>query len=122
MDGGCIKSDEDQANASGMPCWIVRATSRTGCIIQLQHTGAVVEVELNTPWDLSRACLICAIHPVRATVKLGELQNNVFRNCELIDVDWPRQQTFPPPKRYQRSKRQTHEAGTDGASDILDCT
>jgi hypothetical protein len=105
--------------SEGVPCLILRTTCRTGCVIQLQNTGATVEIELNTPLDLSRACLICAIHPVRAVVKLGQLKGYMIRDCELLSVDWPAHQEFAPPVRYQRKKRQGG-ASTHVTQDTMD--
>lgn len=117
MDG-----EEVGETSQGVPCWIVRTTSRTGCIVQIQSTGATIEIDLSTPLDLTRACLVCAIHPVPAVVRLGQFQNNVFRNSELIQVEWPNTQLFPPPSRYQRKKRQpqTESGGTMKRKDMLD--
>jgi hypothetical protein len=111
--------DEEGNQPEGVPCLILRTTCRTGCIIQIQETGATVEIELNTPLDLSRACLICATHPVSATIKLGHLKGHVFKDCELLEVNWPKQQEFAPPMRFQRKKRLTRTEGGNPMQGIV---
>lgn len=91
----------------GSECRILRTLHKTNCIIQLQETGAIIEIQVSQPLEVTKACLVCATHPVRARVKLGRMHNNVFYDCELTDVQWPGPQTFPPPARYQNKKRLT---------------
>ncbi len=94
----------------GTPCLILRTTCRSGCVVQIQETGTVIEIELVSPLEISRACLICATQPVPATIQLGQLKGNVIRDCNILQVDWPKHQGFAPPARFQRRKRQSTAA------------
>lgn len=91
----------------GTSCLILRTTCRSGCVVQIQETGTVIEIELVSPLEISRACLICATHPVQATIELGQLKGNIIRDCNILQVDWPKHQGFAPPARFKRRKRQS---------------
>jgi len=97
--------DEEIPDSEAVSCYIVRTMSRTSCAIQIQDTGATVSVELKTPLDLSRACLISAINPVPAVIKLGPLKDQVFTDCDILNIVWPQPQKFAPPMRFQRKLR-----------------
>ena len=105
MEGVLQSIDEEITDTEGVSCYIVRTTSRTSCIIQVQETGATVSVELSTPLDISSACLISASHPVPAVIKLGPLKDQVFTDCEVLHIVWPQPQKFGPPQRFQRKTR-----------------
>jgi hypothetical protein len=78
---------------------------RTSCVVRLTETGAILEVELDSPLDITRACMVCATHPIRAKIVLGSIKNQVMENCSLKDIEWPPPIKFPPPMRFQRKKR-----------------
>lgn len=105
MEGVLQNTDEEMTDREGVSCYIVRTMSRTACAIQVQETGATVCIELKTPLDLSRACLISAIHPVPAVIKLGPLKDQVFTDCDILNIVWPQPQKFGPPQRFQRKTR-----------------
>ena len=89
----------------GVPCHILRRLSSNMCVISLLSTGSVVEIELVESLDITRACLITAIHPVPARVVLGDWKEGAFRGCCLTRIDWPKPIGFPPPARYERVRR-----------------
>ncbi len=53
-------------------CHILRTLSRHNYVVRLLSSGAIVEIETDDSLDITRACLITAIHPVPARAVLGE--------------------------------------------------
>lgn len=86
-------------------CHILRTLSRHNYVVRLLSSGAVVEIETDDFLDITRACLITAIHPVPARVVLGEWRAGAFRNSCLTHIDWPKPLGFPPPARYERFRK-----------------
>jgi hypothetical protein len=81
------------------PCHVLRHEGRHSCIIRLDNTGAILQIGLKEPIDVTRACLVCALKPVAAKVVLSQ----DLTSCEL-DVEWPSMRTpMPPPARYTRT-------------------
>ena len=86
-------------------CHILRTLSRHNYVVRLLSSGAIVEIETDDSLDITRACLITAIHPVPARAVLGEWRAGAFRNSCLTHVDWPKPLGFPPPARYERFRK-----------------
>jgi len=86
-------------------CHILRTLSRHNYVVRLLSSGAVVEIETDDFLDITRACLITAIHPVPARVVMGEWRAGAFRNSCLTHIDWPKPLGFPPPARYERGRK-----------------
>jgi hypothetical protein len=80
-------------------CHVLRHEGRHSCIIRLDSTGAILQIGLKDPIDVTRACLVCALKPIAAKVILAQ----DLTACEL-DVEWPSLRTpMPPPVRYTRT-------------------
>jgi hypothetical protein len=90
-----------------LKCEILRMVRRSGCVVRLTETGAIIEVDLDSPLDITKACMVCATHPIKAKITLGRMRNQVMENCTLKDIEWPSPMNFPPPARYQRKQRTT---------------
>lgn len=93
-----------------VPCQFMRSKSKQVCVIRLQSTGVILEIELSDPLDVTRACLVCATKPVDAAVRLGDWEDGMHRKCD-IRVAWPcplvggasgNYGVVPPPMRYIR--------------------
>ena len=93
-----------------LPCDFLRHVHRQECIIRLHSTGAIVQIRLDEPLDVTRACLVCALKPAPGRVQLGEPgeKDGVFAGS-VLEVDWPvhSHRDMPPPIRYVRVPRQT---------------
>ena len=93
-----------------IPCQFLRSKSKQVCVIRIQSTGAIIEIELLDPLDVTRACLVCATKPVDAAVQLGEWVDGIHRKCHLR-IAWPCTPqngvhgVIPPPMRYVRKSR-----------------
>ena len=115
LSGGTLSSSTGQStskqsdvvcDATFLPCQFLRSKSKHVCVISLESTGAVMEIELKDPLDITRACLVCATKPVDAAVRMGDWEGGMHRKCELR-VAWQSSQTsgeggMPPPARYVR--------------------
>jgi hypothetical protein len=83
-------------------------------VVRLCSTGVILEVELQDPLDISRACLLCATKPVDATVRLGPWENGMHRRCSVW-VAWPSPRPgqggwgMPDPKRFMRRRPNPHQ-------------
>ena len=86
-------------------CQILRTLSRHNCVVRLLSSGAIIEIETDDSLDITRACLITAIHPISARLVLGEWQAGAFRHSCLTHIDWPKPFGFPPPARYERFRK-----------------
>lgn len=84
-------------------CLFLRPIGSRSCVVRLQRTGAIIQIALREPLDITRACLICPTKPIAARVRLPEdLDQDA---CEL-DVAWPQSpETMPPPMRFVRKTR-----------------
>jgi hypothetical protein len=79
-------------------CQFLRHSGRNACILRLTGTGTIIQVGLEKPIDVTKACLICALKPVPARVQLTPN----LQNCSL-DIEWPTYTTkMPDPVRFQR--------------------
>jgi hypothetical protein len=84
-------------------CDFLRHIDKQSCIVRICSTGAIVRAGLQTPLDLTRACLICPLKPV--TCRLGiNVESPLLEECEL-EVDWPAlHSNMPAPTRFERNK------------------
>jgi hypothetical protein len=80
-----------------IPCQFLRHAGRNACVIRLDDTGAILQIGLSSPIDVTRACMICALKPVPARIRWGE--GGAHEGCELA-IEWP----VPPPVRFVRKK------------------
>jgi len=90
------------------PCQFLRSKSKQICVIRLESTGVIMEIELEEALDIGRACHVCATKPVDAVVSLGEWRGGIHRQCELRVTSWQThpQSSYPPPVRYVRKATQ----------------
>jgi hypothetical protein len=87
-------------------CQFLRHINRHECVVRLTDSGAVIQIELANPLDVTRACLITPIKPVNAKLCLDANGYSalVYRNCKL-EIVWPAHTCImPPPARYTRKK------------------
>jgi hypothetical protein len=95
------------------PCQFLRSKSKQICVIRLESTGVIMEIELEEALDIGRACHVCATKPVDAVVSLGEWRGGIHRQCELRVTSWQTSGgpggavSYPPPVRYVRKPRVT---------------
>ncbi len=94
------------------PCQFLRSKSKQICVIRLESTGVIMEIELEEALDIGRACHVCATKPVDAVVSLGEWRGGIHRQCELRVTSWQTSGgpggavSYPPPVRYVRKATQ----------------
>ena len=91
-----------------LACDLLRHMHRQECVVRLSTTGAIVQVRLVEPLDVTRACLVCALKPAPGRIQLGEPceKDGVFAGS-VLEVDWPNttHSGMPPPTRYTRVQR-----------------
>lgn len=86
-------------------CQFLRFIQRETCVIRIESSGAIVQVYLVEPLDISRACVVSAIRPVYARIQLGKYMEGCFHQCRL-DIKWPEKlQSYDPPMRFIRRAR-----------------
>lgn len=88
-----VTPDDFRKNA--MDCQFIRFIQRDSCVIRITSSGSIVQVLLDSPLDLTKACMVSAMKPVSAKICLGEYKGGVFHNCKL-EVRWPELHTCYP--------------------------
>lgn len=82
-----------------LPCDLMRALTRRSCVIRLHDTGAVMQIHLSEPLEITRACLACALLPITGLVRLGPFENHQYTGC-AIHLSYT-DMVFPAPMRFQ---------------------
>lgn len=83
-------------------CHFLRPVGSRSCVVRLAGTGAILQICLTEPLDITRACLACPTRPIPARIRLVE--DLAQDSCEL-DIAWPASiPSMPPPCRFIRKK------------------
>lgn len=98
-----LSREECSQEREWLACDFLRTLTRTSCVIRLHDTGAVIDIHLAEPLDITRACLVSALLPVPARVQLGAFEGHRYRDC-ILDVQFS-QIIFPGPMLYLRSQK-----------------
>lgn len=85
-----------EPDSKWVPCRFLRHAGRNACVIQLNDTGAILQIGLQSAIDVTRACMICALKPIPARIQWAE--GGALEACEL-DIQWP---AISPPCRFAR--------------------
>lgn len=85
-------------------CQFLRPIGPRSCVVRLEKTGAILQITLREPLDITRACLACPTKPIPARVRLAE--DLAEQPCELA-IAWPESavQPMPAPLRFVRKTR-----------------
>lgn len=88
-----------------LDCEFLRHVGRTGCVVRLVSSGAVMQVRLVQPLvDLARACLVMPLKPTPCRIRPSK--DPEAEGYEL-DIEWPRcHASLPPPQRFTRHQSQ----------------
>lgn len=91
-----------------LDCQFLRYIGRQECVIRLVSTGAIIQIKLRDPLDVTRACILSALKPANGRVLLGRADDGQpFNQDCVVDVDWPSKLTnsppMPPPARFERT-------------------
>jgi hypothetical protein len=88
-------------------CQIIRYLGEDSCVIRLKDTGAVMPIKLSSPLDVAKIALVTSLKPVEAKAVLGPYDNEWFKDCQLIDVDWTEttaRHCFPCPTVHRKKR------------------
>ena len=107
---------ESNASEKWIDCEFIRFLQRDACVIRILETGALVQVGLSEPLDLTRACVVSALYPVPARVMLGDFSKGCFKECKL-EINWQDRCVMAgPPTRYvKKARKQQGLAGVHGS-------
>lgn len=94
-----MNAQEADEEPEWLPCHFLRHAGQRACVIRLDDTGAILQIGLRSPIDVTRACMICALKPVPARIRWGDGEAP-DEMCEL-SIEWP---AVPPPSRFNRKQ------------------
>jgi hypothetical protein len=98
---------------TAIDCHFIRFIQRDSCVIRVKSSGSLVQVLLDTPLDLTKACMVSALKPVSAKICLGEYKEGVFHNCTL-EVMWPElHMCYPNLKRFTKKAKINAQTSTE---------
>lgn len=88
-------------------CLFLRPIGTSACVIRLKNTGAILQIALRGPLDITQACLACPTKPIPARVRLAE---DLQHGHSELEIEWPAQGSSrhhmpPPPIRFIRKIR-----------------
>jgi len=101
---------DSQKGPVWLECQFLRRISRAECVIRLLSTGAILQIKLKDPLDITRACLLSALKPADGKVLLGPFEQEEYTDC-LVDITWPDPfYSIPPPAPFVRKRLRTSES------------
>jgi hypothetical protein len=89
-------------------CQFLRPLGSRACVVRLETSGAILQIALQDPVDITKACLACPTKPVPARVRLAE---DLERGHSELEIEWPADRLppsmaiMPPPNRFIRKSR-----------------
>jgi hypothetical protein len=91
---------------SPVHCQIIRYLGEDRCVIRLKDTGAVIPIKMSSPLDVAKLALVTSLRPVEAKAVLGPYENEWFKDCLLLDVEWTEsRRCFPCPTIHRKKAR-----------------
>ena len=102
------------AGGEWIDCQFIRFLQRNECVIRILDSGAYVHVGLVEPLDLTRACVVSALHPAPARVRLGPFSKGCYQGCNIQVVWRDNHIRAAPPARFVRRIRKQQTSHMKG--------
>ena len=83
----------------------MRALTKNSCVVQLESTGAILQIETKKDLDMSQARMVSPMNPAKGMVELGPYVGIKFIECYL-EVSW-NEPSYPFPIRPKKRDRES---------------